>query len=83
MSPEYVELNRYALYCESRWKDREVVDWSEAEHLLELARKVPLQERHEGVTAILAYSDQNDDWDSGYVGNWPLMCREPSIPGAV
>ncbi len=74
---------------DSNWSQREGVDWSEAEQMVSAIRdsNVSLLTHRPEVVEILEYSSEIEDWDSGYVCNWPqvlitalneLVCPEGS-----
>lgn len=60
------------------WEEKEAVDWSEAEQLINVCREIPQDVLNTlpDIQAILAYADDNDEWDSGYVGQWPDTITE-------
>ena len=56
------------------WEEMERVDWSEAEQLVTNLKKLPASVIHQcgnGLSRILKYSDQHDEWDCEYVASWP------------
>lgn len=55
------------------WEECERVDWSEAEQLIRKCRETDaatLAQLPE-ITEIMAYADENEDWDSEEVASWP------------
>lgn len=56
------------------WKEREAIDWAEAEQLVRLVQH-ELNGEHKDVLSellgIVAYADSYEDWDCEEVGQWP------------
>ena len=63
------------------WEENESVEWSEAEQLVQEFQKIPshLLNRMPGVRDILYYAQNNEDWDSGEVANWPVIIKEELV----
>mgnify|MGYP003638488906 CR=1 FL=1 len=67
------EIYNAAIVFNKRWEQKECLDWSEAEELVELIRPIPLMDitKFKELSQILEYADFTEEWDSGYVANWP------------
>ena len=74
----YPSLYSFAKRLNEAWEENEGLDWQEAEDLVSMLRKT---ETDNGAASelevlrseILAYCDDNEDWDSGEVARWPNL----------
>lgn len=66
-------LYTLALSAETSWKEKEAVDWSEAEEIARACADIPtsLRFRLPRLAAISEYADEHEDWDCCEVGGWP------------
>ncbi|MEZ8028527.1 hypothetical protein [Enterovibrio norvegicus] len=66
-----MRLLDYARACNLALKYQEAVDWSDAETLAELIKRSAIVPNALTGRNIIQYIDENDEWDSGYVCEWP------------
>jgi hypothetical protein len=56
---------------DANWELEEGVDWSEAEQIISELNGLNLQEVPVEITSLLAYAEENDEWDSDVVAAMP------------
>lgn len=67
-----LELTVIAKKLDSNWSEEESIDWEEAENLVRCMNQMPEEiKQTAAISQILDYANENSDWDSGEVANWP------------
>jgi hypothetical protein len=68
----YPELYSFARDVQSKWEEKDSIDWQDAEDLIQRLRNTRQDEKLEPMRSeILAYCDDNEDWDSEDADKWP------------
>ncbi|WP_199438408.1 hypothetical protein [Vibrio owensii] len=72
------EVIAYSNKIEHEWAEVESVDFSDAESLVRKLKRLPTSILSESpvIQDIIKYTEENSDWDSGEIGNWPAEIRE-------
>lgn len=73
-----LELRTLAFDVNLNWSTTGSVDWSDAESLIRYLHTVPseLLEQSSELREIIKYTDDNDEWDNGIIGNAPREILE-------
>ena len=69
---------RFAQAVDQDWQDNQAIDWSQAEALVDSLRSIEAAVviKLPGITSIIDYAVNTEDWDSCYVASWPGTVME-------
>lgn len=72
------KLYEMAEHVNENWTEQEGIDWSQAEQLVHQCKCAPssILEHMPNTTAILAYTESHNEWESDLVAGWPAVIMD-------